>query len=179
MKSSEGVRYTFLVLLKRLLSQSYAWTFYPKELPRNEPKRGQSLQTVSLCNWRLIPMNTKEQRHNDRQGNPSNRTRAGWATDRVAPRAGPGEPPAPWVAGITPAESMEDTPHQLPINPITDSERITAYRSMGLTMGSWKEHFGVCKTYYGMFKGRTKDTGRERSNWTGEEQVWENTEERG
>lgn len=40
-----------------------------------------------------------------------------------------------------------------------------------------KNTLRLCKTYYGMFRARTKD--RERTNWTGEEQVWRNIEERG
>lgn len=44
-------------------------------------------------------MNTEEQRHNDRQGNPSNCSRAEQAPGKIVPRAGTEEPPALWVGG--------------------------------------------------------------------------------
>lgn len=42
-----------------------------------------------------------------------------------------------------------------------------------------KNMLGSRKTYYGMFRGKTRESGKERSNWTGEKQVWKNTEEWG
>jgi len=54
---------------------------------------------------------------------------------------------------------MEDTPHQLPINPITDSERITAHRSMARTLGSWKELFLGCARFAMGYLGEGPKTG--------------------
>lgn len=45
----------------------------------------------------------------------------------------------PCALGVaSPAETIEDTPHQSLYR-----LRITAYRTIGLATGSWKEHFGV------------------------------------
>lgn len=43
-----------------------------------------------------------------------------------------------------------------------------------LIIGFQKGLVGLCRTYYGMLRGRAKGRGREWSGWTGEEKAWEN-----
>jgi len=177
MKSSEGVRYPSLVLLKRLLSQSYSGTFYPKEL--------QELHLTEDRVYRPLDYVTEG-------SSPPTQRSWGTMTGRGTPGTSPelAEPlmscskgchrratspmgwgdTSSWVNG----RHSPSTPHQ---SHYRFRENYCPQKHGTHSGKLERTFFGLCKICYGIFRWRSKDRRREISNWTGEEQMWKNTEE--